>query len=121
MEKLGFGGSRVADQEVAIADVQRQVVAMSLGETMPTNSSVGESQSNGRIYNATQRVQVFLSTLTMIGRPSVVLPLAIHEVRVINAVRCHCSVVYLLSFIVSPLVCAVSSSPSQAMVTPTSE
>ena len=40
---------------------------------------------------------------------------------VVNAVLCHCSVVYSFTFIVSPLVCAPSSSHSQAMVTPASE
>ena len=37
-----------AGQEVAIADVQRQVVAVTSGETVPFNSPVVESQSNGR-------------------------------------------------------------------------
>ena len=52
-----------ADQEVAIADVQRQVVAVRSGETVPMNSSVGESQSNGRVENAVQRVQGLIRTL----------------------------------------------------------
>ena len=72
---------------------------------------------------------VFLSTPTMIGRPSVVLPLAVpaspslssafffRDVHLVNAARCHCSVVYSFSFIVSPLVCVPSSSSSQAMNT----
>ena len=51
-----------ADQEVAIADVQRQVVALRLGETVPVNSLVGESQSNGRDENAVQRVQGLIRT-----------------------------------------------------------
>ena len=46
-----------ADQEVAIADVQRPEVAVRWGETMPMNSPEGESQSNGRVENAVQRVQ----------------------------------------------------------------
>ena len=46
-----------AAKEVAIADVQRQVVANRSGETVPMNSPVGESQSNGRVENAVQRVQ----------------------------------------------------------------
>ena len=41
-----------ADQEVAIADVQKQVVALRLCETVPVKSPVGESQSNGRVDNA---------------------------------------------------------------------
>ena len=31
------------DQEVAFADVQRQIVAVRLGATVPMNSPVGES------------------------------------------------------------------------------
>ena len=45
IEELGYGRWRVvlgADQEVAIADVQRQVVAARSGETVPMNSPVGE-------------------------------------------------------------------------------
>ena len=40
IEELGYGGSRVvlkAIQEVAIADVQKQVVAVRQGETVPKN------------------------------------------------------------------------------------
>ena len=58
IEDLGYGASRVvlkADHE-AIADVQRHVVAVRLGETVPMNSPVGESQSNGRVEKAVQRV-----------------------------------------------------------------
>ena len=50
-----MGRSRVvlkADQEVALADVQRQVVAARLGETVPMNCPVGESQRTGRVENA---------------------------------------------------------------------
>ena len=49
IEQLGLGGSRVvlkANQGVAIAGGQRQVVAAKSGETVPMN--VGESQSNGQ-------------------------------------------------------------------------
>ena len=52
IEELGYGGSRVfleADQEVAIADVQRQVVAVRLGDTVSMNIPLGELQSNGRV------------------------------------------------------------------------
>ena len=55
IEELGYGGSRVvltADQEVAIAGVQRHAVAVRSGETVPMNSPTGESQSNGRVENA---------------------------------------------------------------------
>ena len=63
---MGYGGSKVvlkADQEVAIADVQRQVVAARSGETVPMNSQVGESQSNCRVENAVQRVQGLIRTV----------------------------------------------------------
>ena len=66
IEELGHGGLRVvlkADQEVAIAEVQREVVTARSGETVPTNSHVGESQSNGRVENAVQRVQGLIRTL----------------------------------------------------------
>ena len=65
-EELGYGKSRMvlkADQEAAIADVQRQVVAVRSGETVPMNNSrVGESQSN-RVQNAVHRVQNLIRTL----------------------------------------------------------
>ena len=51
-----------ADQETVIADVQRQVVAVRSGETVPMNSRVGESQGN-RVQNAVQRVQNLNRTL----------------------------------------------------------
>ena len=54
IEEFGHGGSRVvlkADQEVAIVEVQGQV------------GPVGESQSNGRVENAVQRVQGLIRTL----------------------------------------------------------
>ena len=44
------------------ADVQRQVVAVRSGETVPTNSPVGESQSNGRVEIAVQGVQGLMRT-----------------------------------------------------------
>ena len=52
-----------ADQEVAVSHVQRQVVAARADETVPMNSPVGESQSNGRVENAVQRVQGLIRTL----------------------------------------------------------
>ena len=52
-----------ADQEVAIADAQRQAVAVRSGDTVPLNSPVGESQSNGRVENAVQTVQGVIRTL----------------------------------------------------------
>ena len=66
IEELGYGGSRVvlnADQEVAIADVQRQVVAVRSCETVPINSIVGESQMKDRVGNAVQSVQGLVRTL----------------------------------------------------------
>ena len=54
IEDLGYGGSRV-DQEVATAGVQGQVVAVRSGETVPVNSAVGESPSNGKVENAVQK------------------------------------------------------------------
>ena len=63
--ELRYGGSRVvlkADQEVAIPDEQRQVVAARSDETVPMNSPVGESQSNGRLENAVQRVHGLIRT-----------------------------------------------------------
>ena len=53
-------GSRVflkADQEVAVVDVQRQVVAVRSSETLPMNSPVGESLSKGRVEMEVPRVQ----------------------------------------------------------------
>ena len=47
---------------MAIADVQRQIVAVRSGETVPMNCPVGESQSNGR-EDAVQRVQGLIRTL----------------------------------------------------------
>ena len=60
IDELGYGGSSLvlkADQEVAIADVQRQKVAARSGETVPINSPVGESRNNGRAENAVQRTR----------------------------------------------------------------
>ena len=43
IEEFGCG-----DQEAAIADVQRHVVTVRSGETVPMNSTLGESHSNRR-------------------------------------------------------------------------
>ena len=45
-----------AEPEVSVADAHRQVVAVRSAETVPVNSTVGESQSIGRVENAVQRV-----------------------------------------------------------------
>ena len=51
-----------ADQEVVIADVRRQVAVRS-GGTVPMNSALRESQSNGRVENVVQSVQGLIRTL----------------------------------------------------------
>ena len=62
IEEFGYGGSRVVlneDQEVAIADVQRPVVAVRSGETLPMNSSVGriaEQRQSGERSSESARV-----------------------------------------------------------------
>ena len=64
IEQLGCGGPRVilkANQEAAIADV-RQVASLRLEEIVPVNSPVGESQNNGRVDTAVQRVQGLIRT-----------------------------------------------------------
>ena len=71
---------------------------------------------------------------TMIGPASVVVPPTVpasasrscrvtlfSEVHVVNAVRCHCSVVHPFSLIVSPFVCAPTSSSSHSVVAPASK
>ena len=66
IEELGYGGLRVvlqAGQEVAIADVQTQVVSVRSGETVPKNSLMSESQSNGSVENAVERVQGLIRML----------------------------------------------------------
>ena len=58
IEELGYGGWRVvfkASQEVAI---RRRTEHKRSAETVPVNSPVGESRSNGRVENAVQRVQL---------------------------------------------------------------
>ena len=48
---------------MAIADAQRQVVAVRSGETVPMKTPVRESQSNGRVGSTVQRVQGLIRTL----------------------------------------------------------
>ena len=50
-------------QRVGLAGVQRQVIAARSEETLPMNSLVGESQSNGRVANAVPGVQGLIRTL----------------------------------------------------------
>ena len=61
--EFGYGGSRVvlkADQEGAIADVQRQVVAVRSGETVPTKAPWANRRATAE--NAVQRVQGLIRT-----------------------------------------------------------
>ena len=64
IEEFGYGGAPVrikSDQEPAIVDVQRAVIAMRGNAlTIPVNSPVGDSQSNGRVENAIKKFQVWL-------------------------------------------------------------
>ena len=59
IEEFGYGGALVrikSDQEPAIVDVQRAVIAMrGNAPTIPVNSPVGDSQSNGRVGNAIKK------------------------------------------------------------------
>ena len=69
IEEFGYGGAPVrikSDQEPAIVDVQRAVIAKrGNAPTVPVNSPVGDSQSNGRLENAMVRtmVKTILSSL----------------------------------------------------------
>ena len=61
IEEFGHGGApgRIkSDQEPAIGDVQRAVIAKrSSAPTILVNSPVGDSQSNGRAENAIKKVR----------------------------------------------------------------
>ena len=60
IEEFGYGGAPVriqSDQEPAIVDVQRAVIAKrGNAPTILVNSPVGDSQSNGRVENAIKKV-----------------------------------------------------------------
>ena len=60
IEEFGFGGALVrikSDQEPAIVDVQRAVIAKrGNAPTILVNSPVGDCQSNGRMENAIKKV-----------------------------------------------------------------
>ena len=67
IEEFGYGGAPVrvkSDQEPAIVDVQRAVVAKrGNAPTIPANIPVGDSQSNGRVENAIQKVRNMVKTI----------------------------------------------------------
>ena len=67
IEEFGYGGAPVrikSDQEPAIVDVQRAVIAKrGNAPTIPLNSPVGDSQSNGRVENAINKVRNMVKTI----------------------------------------------------------
>ena len=67
IEEFGYGGALVrikSDQETAIVDVQRAVIAKrGNAPTIPANSPVGDSQSNGRVENAIKKVRNMAKTI----------------------------------------------------------
>ena len=71
IEEFGYGGALVrvkSDQEPAIVDVQRAMIAKrGSAPTIPVNSPVGDSQSSGRVENAIKKVRnmvkIILSSL----------------------------------------------------------
>ena len=67
IEEFGYGGTPVrtrSDQEPAIVDVQRAVIAKrGNAPTIPVDSPVGDSQSNGRVENAIKKVRNMVKTI----------------------------------------------------------
>ena len=67
IEEFGYGGALVrikSDQEPAIVDVQRAVSAKrGNAPTIPVNSPVGDSQSNGRVESAIKKVRNMVKTI----------------------------------------------------------
>ena len=67
IEEFGYGGAPVrikSDQEPAIVDVQRAVIAKrGNAPTIPVSSPVGESQSNGRVEIAIKKVRCMVKTI----------------------------------------------------------
>ena len=67
IEELGYGGALVriqSDQEPAIVDFQRAVIAKRGNAlTTPANSPVGDSQSNGRVENAIKKLRNMVKTI----------------------------------------------------------
>ena len=60
VEELGYRG---ADEEVATADVQRQVVAVRSGETVPMNSSVDNRRGMAELRTQFRECRVLIRTL----------------------------------------------------------
>ena len=67
IEEFGYGGAPVrinSDQEPAIVDVQRAVIAKrGSAPTTLVNSPAGDSQSNGRVENAIKKVRNMVKTI----------------------------------------------------------
>ena len=67
IEDFGYGGALVrikSDQEPAIVDIQRAVIAKRGNVfTILVNSPVGDSQSNGRVENAIKKVRNMVKTI----------------------------------------------------------
>ena len=67
IEEFGYGGAPVrikSDQEPAIVDVQRAVIAnRGNAPTIPVNSPVGDSQSNRQVENAIRKVRNMVKTI----------------------------------------------------------
>ena len=67
IEEFGNVGALVrvkSDREPAIVEVQRAVIAKrGSARTTPVNSPVGDSQSNGRVENATKKVRNQVKTI----------------------------------------------------------
>ena len=67
IEEFGYGGAPVrikSDQEPVIVDVQRAVVAKRDNAlSIPVNSPVGDSQSNGRVENEIKKVRNMVKTI----------------------------------------------------------
>ena len=67
IEEFGYGGAPVrtkSNQEPAIVDVQRAVIAeRGNAPTILVNSPVGDSQSNGRVGNAIKKVRNMVKTI----------------------------------------------------------
>ena len=67
IEEFGYGRCPIrvkSDQEPAILEIQRALIEKrGEAKTVPINSPVGDSQSNGRVENAIKRVQGMVRTI----------------------------------------------------------
>ena len=67
IEEFGYGGALIrikSDQEPAIVDVQKVVIAKrGSAPAIPVNSLVGDSQSNGGVENAIKKVRNMVKTI----------------------------------------------------------